>query len=304
MQKQVSWVSTLLLGILVSVSPLAGASTLNVIASFSILEDLVKRIAGEDIDVNVIVPPGEDVHTWELTPPNVLSIEEADIMFYNGFGLEPWLRHVEAIANDSLTLKAVAENADFAPLPIITGQYQGTNDPHMWMDPKGAAAYIKVIAETLAEHYPEKAGAFYARAEDTYRALDTLDQAINERLEGIPKTNRSLVTSEAGFRYFAHAYGFEYDAIWGLNNETQGNARAMAEMNERLAKTRPPALFYESTVPCIHMDALSRATGISLAGPLYIDSFSSQDDQADDYPAMLHYNAELIHGALGGARPE
>ncbi len=142
MHKRVKRVGALLCAVLLSVSPLASASTFKVIASFPVLEDLVKRIAGEDISVSTIVPSGADVHGWELTPPNVLAIEEADILFYNGFGLEPWLRHVQAMSDDSLMLKSVAENADFAPLPILRGQFKGTPDPHMWMDPQGAAAYV------------------------------------------------------------------------------------------------------------------------------------------------------------------
>ncbi len=174
----------------------------------------------------------------------------------------------------------------------------------MWMDPQGAAAYVEVIAETLAKHYPKQAEGFYARAQETYQALQTLDQAIEERLDGVPNTNRTLVTSESGFGYFARAYGLEYAAIWGVNHETQGSAQAMAQMSYRLASKRPPALFYESTVDYIHMDALSRESGIKLAGPLYVDAFSPADGPAYNYPAMLRHNAELIHEALGGARPE
>lgn len=304
MHKRVNRISTLLLAVLVSASPLANASSFKVIASFSVLGDLVKRIAGEDISVSLMVPTGADVHNWELTPPNVLAIEEADIMFYNGFGLEPWIRHVKAMSDDSLTLIAVAENANFAPLPIMTGQYKGATDPHMWMDPRGAAAYIEVITQTLAEHYPDKAEAFHARAQQTYQALQTIDKTIEERLVGVPNTNRILYTSEGGFSYFARAYDLEYSAIWGVNHETQGSAQAMARMSQHLTEQRVPALFYESTVSCIHMDALARETDISLAGPLYVDSLSSQDGPAFNYPSMLRYNAELIHEALGGARPE
>ncbi|MBZ5489084.1 zinc ABC transporter substrate-binding protein [Halomonas aquamarina] len=304
MHQQVKWVSTLLLAILSSVSPLAGASTFRVVASFPVLEDLVKRVAGDDISVSTVVPPGADVHNWELTPPNVLAIEEADILFYNGFGLEPWLRHVKAMSDDSLLLKSVAENADFTPQPILTGRYKGTPDPHMWLDPEGAAAYVEVIADTLAEHYPDQAEGFHARAQQTYQALQLLDQAIKERLDGVPNINRTLVTSEAGLGYFARAYDLEYAAIWGVNHETQGSAQAMAQMSTRLANERPPALFYESTVACIHMDAQAREHGIKLAGPLYVDTLSPADGPAYNYPAMLRHNAELIHEALGGARPD
>ena len=302
MDKRTPWIITLLLAALLASSPALAASSLKIIASFSVIEDLVKRVAGDDIAITTIVPIGEDVHRWELTPPNVLAVEEADIVFYNGHGLEPWIRHVEAMASDTLTLMALAETADYPTLALQQGQHKGRPDPHMWMDPKGAAAYLDVITQTLSVHSPEKAAAFQTRAAEAKEALVLLDQQLTERLEGIPQTNRLLTTSEAALSYFAHAYGFEFASIWGMNSETMGSADAMAAMSKRLADKRPPALFYESTTPYIHMDALARETGLTLAGPLYVDTLSGPDGPAYNYPAMLRYNAELLHEALGGAR--
>lgn len=306
MYKRFTWLSTLLFVALLSAAPAYATTSLRVLASFSVLEDLVKRVAGDNVNVKVIVPAGEDVHRWELTPPNVLALEETNIVFYNGFGLEPWIHHVQAMADDQLTLVEVAKKADFTPLTISTGLYEGEPDPHMWMDPRGAMAYIDVIADTLAEHLPEQADAFYARAEEAHKALTDLNQVLKERLDGIPHTNRTLITSEAGFGYFARAYAFEAQGVWGVNHETQGSAQAMAKMSEYLGekRPRPSALFYESTTANIHMDALSRETGIALAGPLYVDSLSRSDGPAVNYPAMMRHNADAMHAALGGARAE
>ncbi|MDQ7732794.1 zinc ABC transporter substrate-binding protein [Halomonas sp. SpR1] len=306
MSKRVTWVCTLLFVALLSAAPACASTTLRVIASFSVMEELVKRVAGDTVSVNVIVPRGEDVHRWELTPPNVLALEETHIVFYNGLGLEPWIRHIEAMSDDELTLVEVAKQADYTPLRVSTGEYKGELDPHMWMDPEGAAAYIDVIAETLAEHLPDHADTFYTRAEEARKALNNLSLAVKERLEGIPQTNRTLVTSEAGFGYFARAYAFEALGVWGVNHETQGSAQAMAKMSEYLAnnRPRPPALFFESTTPCIHMDALSREASLPLAGPLYVDSLSGADGPAANYAAMLQHNAEVMHSALGGATAE
>lgn len=304
MNKRSTWIIALLCMLLTHTPQAFAASSLNIIASFSVIADLVKRVAGDDVRINTLVPVGEDVHRWELTPPNVLAIEEADIIFHNGFGLEPWIRHVEAMADENLTLTALAELADYPSLAITAGQYKGNPDPHMWMDPEGAAAYIDVIAQTLIEHSPENAAAFYARAEEAREALAHLDQRLQERLQGIPQTNRLLYTSEAGMSYFARAYQFEYASIWGVNHETLGSAQAMEAMSQRLIAKRPSALFYESTVPFIHMDALAREAGIKLAGPLYVDTLGDPDSSAYNYPAMLRHNTEELHEALGGARAE
>lgn len=304
MTKRVTWMCTLLFVALISAAPAYANTTLRVIASFSVMEELVKRVAGDTVSVKVIVPAGEDVHRWELTPPNVLALEETHIVFYNGLGLEPWIRHIEAMSDDELTLVEVAKMADYAPLTISTGQYKGEPDPHMWMDPAGAAAYIDVIAATLAEHLPKQADAFYARAEEARKALTTLSSEVKERLDGIPQTNRTLLTSEASFGYFARAFSFQAQGLWGVNHETQGSAQAMAKMSEQLAAKRPSALFFESTTPSIHMDALARETSIPLAGPLYVDSLSRADGPAANYSAILRHNAEVLHTALGGATAE
>lgn len=304
MDKRISWIITLLLVATFISSPSFAASSAKIIASFSVIEDLVKRVAGDDISITTIVPIGEDVHRWELTPPNVLAVEEADIVFYNGHGLEPWIRHLKAMASDRLTLVALAEMADYPTLTLQQGQYEGSPDPHMWMAPHGAAAYIDVIMHTLSARFPERADAFRTRAEEAKDALSLLDQQVIERLEGIPHTNRLITMSEAALSYFAHAYGFEFAAIWGLNSETMGSAHDMASMSERLVDKRPPALFFESTTPDIHMDALARETGLTLAGPLYVDTLSEADGPAYNYPALLHHTTELLHEALGGARAE
>ncbi|BCB61707.1 metal ABC transporter substrate-binding protein [Halomonas sp. A020] len=304
MDKRISWIITLLLVATFISSPSFAASSAKIIASFSVIEDLVKRVAGDDISITTIVPIGEDVHRWELTPPNVLAVEEADIVFYNGHGLEPWIRHLKAMASDRLTLVALAEIADYPTLTLQQGQYEGSPDPHMWMAPHGAAAYIDVIMHTLSARFPERADAFRTRAEEAKDALSLLDQQVIERLEGIPHTNRLITMSEAALSYFAHAYGFEFAAIWGLNSETMGSAHDMASMSERLVDKRPPALFFESTTPDIHMDALARETGLTLAGPLYVDTLSEADGPAYNYPALLHHTTELLHEALGGARAE
>lgn len=304
MLKRVTWVSMLFFAALISVAPANANTTLRVIASFSVMEALVKQVAGETLNVDVIVPRGEDVHRWELTPPNMLALEDTHIIFYNGMGLEPWIPHVKAMSDEQLILVDVAANSDYTPLMISTGAHKGEPDPHMWMDPLGAAAYIDVIATTLAEHIPDHADTFLARAEEARKALAELSQALTERVEGIPQTNRTLLTSEAGFGYFARAFEFVPQGIWGINHETQGSAQAMAKMSERLAEQRPSALFYESTTPPIHMDSLSREAGVPLAGPLYVDSLSAADGPAANYPAMLLHNAEVLHSALGGATTE
>ncbi|MGM0543486.1 MAG: metal ABC transporter solute-binding protein, Zn/Mn family [Pseudomonadota bacterium] len=304
MRNKLMYVSSLLVALLLANLPAMAQTPLRVVVSFSVIADLTERVAGDDASVEVIVPPGEDVHRWELTPPNVLALEDADLVLYNGFELEPWLRDVQAIVEDELPMVALAEHADHPTLALAIGRYQNSANPHMWMAPQGAAAYVDVIAETLSAHAPDHAEAFNQRADDLKQTLTDLDADIQERLDGIPQTNRSLVTSEAGFAYFANAYDLEYTALWGVNHETLGKAAAMAHLEAQLADTRPPALFYESTTPKIHMDAQARDADLPLAGPLYVDALSGSDGPAADYTAMLRHNVELLHAALGGAREE
>ncbi|QOR37276.1 zinc ABC transporter solute-binding protein [Billgrantia diversa] len=278
----------------------AEESPLRVAVTFSVLGDLVREVAGDDAKVEILTPVGAEVHEWELVPSNFIALEEADVVFYNGYGLEQWIGQVEATVGDGVPLIALAEESGYATQPIATGDFAGNSDPHMWMDPRAAAEYARVIADSLAEARPGAAEAFQERAEALGESLHALHDELTQTLADIPQEQRLLITSEAAFLYFADAFGFEHDGIWGNNAEQEGSPNQIMRIVDKIEERRPAAIFWESTISDRHVRSVASETQVEIAGPLYVDSLSEPGGEASDYAGMLRHNVHLLLDSLGG----
>lgn len=276
------------------------AANPKVVASFSILGDLVNQVGGNDIELVVLAPAGAEVHDWELTPDSFIALEDADLIFYNGYQLEQWMRQVHATVGNRAPLVALAEASEYSTQPIVTGEYTGEPDPHLWMDPRAVAAYLQVIADHLAELHPPAADSFQARASAAKEKLAALHEELESLLAQIPEEQRVLITTEAAFVYFAEAYGFRHDALWGSNAETAGSPSPpqAKRIGEQLDALQPAAVFWESTVSDRDMRRITADTGIPTVGPLYVDSLSESDGDASNYVALMRHNANLIRSVL------
>ncbi|TVP49380.1 MAG: ABC transporter substrate-binding protein [Halomonas sp.] len=272
--------------------------TLNVAVTFSVLGDIVARVAGEDANVSVLTPVGAEVHEWELTPGNFATLEDADVVFYNGYQLEQWMHQVESTVVDRTPVIAIAEKSKYPTQQIMIGEMEGDTDPHLWMDPRAVSAYVQVIANELEHLLPQRAEEVQLRADALKDELHALHVELQERLEAIPDERRVLFSSEAAFLYFADAYNFEHDGIWGTNAETEGSPRQLMRIVDKIEELQPPALFWESTISDRHVTSLARDTGLDVAGPLYVDSLSEPNGEAGDYFSMMRYNVELLRQTL------
>ena len=282
----------------------AAAAKPKVVASFSILGDLVHQVGGDDIELVVLTPAGDDVHEWELTPNNFIALEDAELIFYNGYHLEQWIRQIYATVGNRAPLVPLAEASEHPTRPILTGEHTGQPDPHLWMDPRAAAAYLDVIAEQLAQLQPEAADRFHARADSASSMLETLHEELSRLLARIPEKQRLLISTEAALVYFADAYGFRHDGVQGSSAETRSAPQQIMRIVEVIEETEPAALFWESTLSDRFMRSLANDRDIPIAGPLYIDSLSEADGPASNYLELMRYNALLIRDALLSETPE
>ncbi|TVQ71214.1 MAG: ABC transporter substrate-binding protein [Chromatiaceae bacterium] len=285
-------------------APLGAHEPPRVVTTFSVLGDLVQRVAGDDAQVKVLTPVGAEVHDWELTPDNFKALERADLVLYNGYMLEQWMGQVRATARRDVPLVAVAEQAGVETHPIVTGDFEGDPDPHLWMDPRKAAAYGHAIARALGDVHPGRAEAFANRAQALESELEGLHEEILEALAPIPEDQRLLITSEAAFIYFAHAYDLRHDGVWGTNAETEGSPRQIMRIVDLVRERAPGAVFWESTISDRHVRSVAEDTGVTVAGPLYVDSLGQPGSGAEDYFAMMRHNKMLLREHLGGRQDE
>ncbi len=280
--------------------PAAARDPLVVSSSFSIIYDLVQEVGGDRIDHRLVVPVGAEVHEWELVPRNFVDLEETNVFFYNGLSLEEWLPQAEAVLDPNSTRTALGERADVGYLRIKIGEQQGDIDPHVWMNPSNVVAYVAIIAEVLAAADPDNEGFYRSNAERLQAELVTLDEDLRAALAVIPDEQRVLITSEAAFLYFAEAYGFVHDGIWGTNAEEEGTPQQIVRILGVIAQYEPAAIFWESTISDRYVQTVAADTGLAVKGPLFVDSLSGPEGPASSYLHVMRHNANVI---VEGLRP-
>jgi ABC-type Zn uptake system ZnuABC Zn-binding protein ZnuA len=302
------------LALLLAVTGLAGcrqptasnpAERVRVVATYSVIADLARNVAGSRAEVRSLVPHGTDPHTYEPRPEDLRHVVEAQLVFYNGLNLELWFDRL--IQGSGTRARIAVTSAGVAPIIIRDplSRFQGAPDPHVWMDVQQVIRfYIPNIREALTAVDPRGA-ADYRRNADRYVAeLQALDTWIRSRVATLPEARRKLVTTENAMHYFAARYGFRVIGwIYTLAPESEPPARRMTELVERIRHERVPALFVDLTLNPKLMQRLSQETGVPIRGALYIDSLGKKGSGADSYIGMMRANVDLLVTGLGGGEP-
>lgn len=270
---------------------------LTVLATFTVLADMVGAVGGADIQVTSLTGPGVNVHGYEPSPDDLRRAADADLMFANGLGLEAWL---EALV-EPLDIPTVFVTDGIEPLPIVGSAVQAAgvpNNPHAWMSPRAAQRYVAAIAAALAEHDPANADGYGARALAYSAELAEVEAELTERLSALPPDRRVLVTCEGAFSYLAADVGLDEAFLWPVNSERQGTPRQAAAVIRTVRERDVPAVFCEWTVSATAQLQVARETGARFGGELYVDSLTGPDGPAPTYLEMLRYDADLIVAGL------
>ncbi len=275
-------------------TPARQGATPIVLASFTVLQDLTQIISGDLLDVRTITPVGGEVHEWELIPSNFRDLEDADLVLVNGLNLEEWMPQVLATVRTGVPVVEVADRSGFPTIPIRIGELTGSPDPHVWMNPEGAIAYLEVIAAELSQLVPEHQETFAANLSRGTAEIRATAEELQHRFATLPDSARTLITSEAAFLYFADFFGLDHDAIWGSNDEEEGTPGQIARVVDLIRAQGITVAFHESTISDRHVRAVAEETGIRVVGPLYVDSTGETGSTAETYLGMLRANTELI----------
>jgi len=288
----------------------AGAGSVRVVATTTIIGDVVARIGGEEIDLTVLFPVGVDPHAFEPTPRDAVTIVEADIIFANGLGLEEGLAPV--LSNAQGRIVPLAESVprlELAPAdnPERADEDEhdpaGGWDPHVWLDPSNVAIWANVIASVLSERDPNHAPLYADRAERYVDALRALDEWIVAALSAIPDDRRRLVTDHAVLGHFSARYGFEEvgAVLPGFSTLADPSAREIAQLEDRILELGVRAVFVGTTARPELAERVAADTGISVV-PLFTGSLSAPGDGAPTYIDLMRYNVAAIVAALGDPR--
>lgn len=290
-----------------------------VLSTVAMLNDLVRGIGGDNVDAITLIKADLDPHSYQLVKGDDEKIASADVIFFNGLGLEHGPSLKEALEHNSKALPV--GNKIMEKYPDKQLHYRGQPDPHIWMDISLWVEGIPFIAEKLAEKDPAHRTEYFKNAGELKASLLKTHEIIRGKLQSIPPENRYLVTSHDAFNYFTKVYlatdKERTDGTWmerfaapeGLAPESQLSVNDIQKIIDHLDKYRIEVMFPETTVSKdslrkIVSAAKEKGLNVIIAGePLYADSMGSAGSDGDTYPGMITHNAEVISKYLNKANP-
>ncbi len=288
------WALSCVLGLM---AQLSFARELRVVASFSILADIVSEVAGEAIEVESIVGPDADAHIYQPSVADAIAVADADIVFVNGFGFETWAGNlISESASDAVVVIATE-----GITPIEVG---GSVDPHAWNSLKNGMVYARNIAASLSDIAPWLADQVNANAQAYVQRLESIDRDIARRVSRLPEASRTVVTSHDAFGYLAEDYGLTFLAPKGIDTDAEPTAQKLAELIEQLKNVDAAAIFAENVTSPALINQIALETGLEVGGRLYSDALSVRGGPAKSYVDMFRHNVDSILEALesGSAR--
>ncbi|MEM9628784.1 MAG: zinc ABC transporter substrate-binding protein [Pseudomonadota bacterium] len=268
------------------------AYDMRIVASFSILGDMVEEVVGDLAEVTTIVGPDADAHVYQPSVADARAVAEADVIFVNGLGFETW--------SDTLIAEAGTEaEAHVATDGITPVLVEGETDPHAWNSLINGMIYVQNIADAMSEAAPEHADTFAANAASYIAELEALDADTRASLAELPADKRTVVTAHDAFGYLADAYDMTFLAPVGIDTEGEPSARDLATLIAQLKETGVAALFVENITSPALVQQISDETGIDIGGRLFSDALSERGGPATSYLAMFQHNLRALLNALG-----
>ncbi|MBS0232156.1 MAG: zinc ABC transporter substrate-binding protein [Proteobacteria bacterium] len=296
-------IPNLVLGLLTSAavgvgfSAAASAKTLNAVASFTVLADVVKQVGGDHVTVKSLVGPNGDPHEFEPSPDDAKSLKQADITFISGEGLESWFEKLVSASGYSGKPYVVSTG-----IKTRTMEEDGktVTDPHVWNSPVNVKVWVANIEKALAAADPDDAVDFKANAAKYSKELDALNTYAKSVIETVPKDRRKILTSHDAFGYFGREYGVQFLSPIGLSTETEASAADVAKLIDQIKAEKVKTYFFENSNDSRLVSQIAKATGAQPGGELYVESLSKADGPAPTYVKMFRYNVDQLSKAFAG----
>lgn len=274
-----------------------------VVATTTVVADLVRQVGGERVIVECLMPPGVDPHSYKATPRDADRLLKADLVVASGLHLEGRLAALLEQLADRVPFVAVAERLPAKRLLEADG---GLPDPHVWFDAALWSQAAAPVADALARIDPDAAVAYRSAAEAYAARLHDLDATLRQRIASIPAQRRVLVTAHDAFRYFGRAYDIEVVGVQGTNTTSEAGLGDVNRLVELVVSRTIPAVFVETSVADRNVTALiegaaARGHRLALGGRLYSDSLGEPGGDGDTLEAALQANVARIVAGLAPA---
>ncbi len=280
--------ATLLLALPLHAQP---AKRLQVVASFSILADMAREVAGDAAEVHALVGANADAHVFEPRPADAQRLAKADLVIVNGLHFEGWIERL--VRSSGYRGPVIVATQGIAPRKVGRGV-----DPHAWQSLVHAQRYVENIRAALVTAAPAQAATIDARARAYTARLAGLDARARSAFDAIPREQRRVVSTHDAFGYLGEAYGVSFIAPRSWNTESEASAAGVAAVIREVRRHEARALFVENITDRRSIERIAQETGARVGGTLYSDALALPGKGPDSYLKMMAHNIDAIVGAL------
>ena len=300
MHRRTLLLASLILGTAVAIpmaSHAAAQDKLKVVATITILGDMVQQVGGDHVALTTLVGPDGDAHAFEPTPSDAKALSAADLVVVNGLGLEGWMdRLIQAsgyhgpivVASQGIKPRQMDEDG------------KTVTDPHAWQDLENGHRYVVNIEAALAKADPAHAADYQGAAKSYLAAIDAMDTYVRSEFADVPPDRRKVVSSHDAFGYFGAAYGIEFVAPQGISEDAEPSAADMKKLIDQIRREHIKVLFFENALSPRLVEQIGHETNAAVGGTLYADALSPPDGPAPTYLDMFRHNVPMLKAAMLG----
>lgn len=280
---------------LMAMTSTASAKTLEVVASFTVLADVVHEVGGKNVEVKSLVGPNGDPHEFEPSPDDARNLKAADVVFVSGDGLEGWMDRLITASGYKGTPVAVSEGINTR---TMEEDGKTVTDPHVWNSPVNVMVWVDNIEKALSAADPEDAATFKQNADAYRKQLKELDAYAHSKLDPIPDAKRKILTSHDAFGYFGREYKVKFLAPVGFSTETEASAADVAKLIDQIKAEDVKIYFFENSNDPKLVKQVAAATKAKPGGELYVEALSDKNGPASTYVKMFRYNVNQVDKAM------
>ncbi len=275
---------------------------LKVVATFSIIHDILNEVGGDLVEVHSMVPIGTDPHEYEPLPEDIKKATDADALFYNGLNLEGgksgwFFKLVDTVKKSEDKVFEVMEGVSPMYLASDDGSEEEIN-PHAFLSPAVGIQMVENTIKGLIEIDPDNKETYEKNGEKFLNELKDIDALYTEKINEIPEEKRILVTSERAFQYMADRYGLKEGYIWAIDTEENGTPEQIKSLVEFIKEHEVTSLFVESNVDKRPMETVAKETGAEIVAEIYSDELGKPGSEGESFTGFLRSNIEKIHEGL------
>ena len=273
-----------------------------VVATTGIIADGLTQLLLDDVKVISLMGPGVDPHLYKVSHGDIVKLQAAQVVFYNGLHLEGKMAEVLAGYSKQKTCVPVAEAIDDSKRRK-SDEANGIADPHVWFDVQLWRSAVIAMKQALVKEFPELAVSIESRHVAYDSQLINLDRWVRQELASIPQERRVLITAHDAFGYFGEAYGIEVHGLQGVSTAAEFGLYDLKQLVELISTRKIPAIFTESSVSPKFITALrdgvaARGHQIKIGGELFSDALGAKGSLAESYVGMVQQNVNTIKSAL------